>query len=100
MPTLVDSPWGPMDIDTGEGASSSVSDRISIFDPAIRATGGPDGNPLIILGIRTAQPQLLIVDANGKLLWEELDRVVLDWRFNFTDETWIDTHGNQLEGTE
>lgn len=92
MPTFIDSPWGPIDVDE----RGLVNTGITMIEPAIRATD-TGGNPIILLGLRDGEPSALIADVDGKLRWVELEKVQLDWRYDFKKEAWADTSGKLME---
>jgi len=94
MATVVETDYGPIDIETRE-ATSSMSDGVAIFNPAIKATHITSGHPVIVLAVEGAS--VLTVDVDGKLHWIVTDKVQLDWRYDFKKEKWIDGAGVALE---
>lgn len=92
MPTYVDSPFGPIDIDAREAQGMS---NVAIFNPALKGKIVPDEAPAIVLAVDAGE--LLIVDGNGKLAWLDVDRIQLDWSYDFKTEKWVDADGQSLE---
>lgn len=93
MATMVPSPYGPIDIETGEAISMN---GVTILNPAIK--GSYKENPSIILGIEA--DRALVVDVDGKLNWVPIKDVQLDWRYDFKAEGWVDATGETLEAAE
>lgn len=96
MPTYVDSPYGPIDIEARE-AHSTVS-NIQVLSPAIKATDEAD-NPLILFMARD-DGAFLAIDTNGRPEWKPYQDVQFDWRYDYKSESWIDSAGASLEISE
>lgn len=95
MATVVPTPFGPVDIDTGEAQAVSGA---AIFNPAIRGVFADSGDPLIVLALDDVR--LLCVNNNGQLGWYDAAEVILDWRYNYQREEWVDGAGVSLEAGE
>lgn len=93
MATIVETDFGPVDIDTGE--TQPVS-GVAIFNPAIRGTG-PNANPVIILAVRAIDPEILIVNDEGRFVWVDAHNITADWRYDFTKGEWADINGEPIE---
>lgn len=93
MATVVESDYGPIDIDKGEAIEMTTG--AAIFNPAIKASVQPSGDPCIVLA--TDGPNILIVDVNGDLHWRGANGIRLDWRYDFKAEKWVDANGEALE---
>lgn len=90
-PTLIDSDFGPVDLDEMKAGAKPMT---ALFDPALRATHA-NGDPVIILGIDGQN--VLIVHPSGKLHWTPLGGVTMDWRYDPETEQWVDIKGGPLE---
>jgi len=97
MATTVDTPFGPVDVETGE-RSRGMTDAIAIFNPALKAMAVPAEEPIIVLAI--GGTALLCVNVSGQMSWRDTDSVQLDWRYDFKTESWVDVNGESLEAAE